>query len=130
MRILEPTHLGAISKFKEIADLKELSKITFLNKDYKDIKIENDAIIYLDPPYKGTAKYKNDIDHDELKGYIRDSHITIYVSGYTNVYNLNLVAEFNHHSSIATTNKNRGLIERLYCNKDLSSTQYKQEALF
>lgn len=34
-------------------------EVVFTNKDYRDLDVEN-AVIYCDPPYKNTTKYKHD----------------------------------------------------------------------
>ena len=44
--------------------------VEFLHCDYKNIYCKN-SVIYCDPPYAGTAKYKDDIDHDEYWEWVR-----------------------------------------------------------
>lgn len=39
-------------------------------KSYEDIDIK-DAIIYCDPPYEGTTKYKDDFDHERYWDWVR-----------------------------------------------------------
>ena len=42
-----------------------LKNITFINDSYLNIDVKN-SLIYCDPPYKGTSKYKDIINYDEF----------------------------------------------------------------
>lgn len=48
-----------------------LEDIIFDCKSYKDISVEN-ALIYCDPPYQNTIKYKDDFNHDEYWEWVRE----------------------------------------------------------
>lgn len=50
----------------------KLSHITFINKDYKNIPITENSLIYLDPPYINTTGYKGSIDYDEFWNWVRE----------------------------------------------------------
>ena len=60
--------------------------IHFYNVNYTDVEIPPESIIYCDPPYQGTTKYKNGIDHNIFwqwcRGKIREGH-SVFVSEYT-----------------------------------------------
>jgi len=46
--------------------LKQLPKIQdveFIHSSYQDLEIPNNSLIYCDPPYEGTTKYKDDFNH-------------------------------------------------------------------
>lgn len=62
------------SKRNLLKQAPNLKNIIFLQKDYKDYdlnKLKN-ALIYLDPPYKNTAKYQNsDFNHNEFWDWVR-----------------------------------------------------------
>ena len=45
--------------------------VKFDHIDYRTIDIEN-ALIYCDPPYQNTTKYKDDFNHDEYWDWVRD----------------------------------------------------------
>lgn len=47
-----------------------LEDIIFDCKSYKDISVEN-ALIYCDPPYQNTTKYKDEFNHDEYWEWVR-----------------------------------------------------------
>ncbi len=52
---------------------KSLKGIEFISKDYRDIIIPNNSVVYCDPPYKGTKFYLNSVNfnYDEFWNYIR-----------------------------------------------------------
>lgn len=66
----------------------KLNGILYLNKEYKNIDIPPNSIIYCDPPYKGTAKYKankdkfdHNIFYDWCRAKAKRGH-TVYISEY------------------------------------------------
>jgi len=64
---------------------KNLKDITFYNLDYRELILPNNSIIYCDPPYKCTTKYKDEFDHDIFWNWCRLKHDeghTIFVSEY------------------------------------------------
>lgn len=40
--------------------------------DYRDIDIPDGAIVYCDPPYRGTTGYGVEFNHDEFDGWVRE----------------------------------------------------------
>ena len=63
----------------------KLKGIVFANLSYSDLPIPNNSVIYCDPPYANTTKYKDDFNHDTFWQWCRDKHKeghTIFVSEY------------------------------------------------
>jgi len=119
-RLFQVEHLD---RLKNLENLKNKINFEILNYSYDEVKIKtpiNETIIYLDPPYKNTGKYQKDIDHNKLKDYIHSSHYTIYLSSYENVYDMYLVDEYEHRSSLSSTANNK-VIEKLYCNRKIEN---------
>ena len=115
---------------QQLEQLQQLERLPILNKSFDEVDIRTpleNTIIYLDPPYKGTGKYQNDVDHDNINSYIKNSEYTIYVSGYENVYGLYEVDSFKHNSTLGQKSNNK-VMEKLFCNKNLKVE--KQEDLF
>lgn len=48
-----------------------LNTVEFYNEDYQDLKIPNRSIIYCDPPYQKTTKYKTEFNHEEFWNWCR-----------------------------------------------------------
>lgn len=53
---------------KQIPNLKD---VIFKYSSYKDLTFADNSIIYLDPPYEGTTKYKDDFNHTEFWEWCR-----------------------------------------------------------
>ncbi|WP_295667884.1 hypothetical protein, partial [uncultured Mucilaginibacter sp.] len=73
----------------------------------------SETVIYLDPPYLGTAQYQNKICHNALYEYINSSPYKIYLSSYDAPYES--VMEIAHRSTLSPTNNSKKTIEKLYC---------------
>jgi DNA adenine methylase len=72
---------------KNILKQKEgLEGIVIENKNYLDLEIPANSIIYCDPPYLNTVKYKDSINYDEFWNWIRElfkkGH-KVYISEYS-----------------------------------------------
>jgi len=66
-------------------------EIVFSSKSYKDIIIETskeETIIYLDPPYRNTTKYKESIDYKELDDWIKNNKYDVFMSEYEAPFNI------------------------------------------
>lgn len=59
----------------------------FIERDIFDIRdINKESLIYVDPPYRNTTKYKNSFDHDKFYDWCREKKSeghTIFVSEYS-----------------------------------------------
>lgn len=53
---------------RQVADL---DGVDFQNVHYADLAIPENSIIYCDPPYEGTTKYKDDFDHCQFWEWVR-----------------------------------------------------------
>lgn len=54
------------------AQLKNIKGVNFIHSSYSDLEIPPQSIIYCDPPYAGTTKYKDHFCHDEFWQWCRD----------------------------------------------------------
>lgn len=54
--------------------MKGLLTATFVNKDYKNVEIPDNSLVYCDPPYEGTTDYSNskEFSHEEFWNYVRE----------------------------------------------------------
>ena len=72
------TKKGRLPNFqKEVRNgvLKQLPKIQgveFIHSSYQDLEIPPNSLIYCDPPYEGTTKYKDDFNHIEFWEWCRN----------------------------------------------------------
>ena len=62
-----------------------LQGVRLVNESYLDLQIPDNSLIYCDPPYEGTTKYKDSFNHSEFWDWCRrkakEGHI-IFVSEY------------------------------------------------
>ena len=84
-KLEELQRLQRLQQLERLEQLQPLNNLTLTNLDYKDVKIEtpiDETIVYLDPPYRGTAKYIEDVFHDEIDNYFKSSPYTCFMSEY------------------------------------------------
>lgn len=89
----------------------KLDGVHFYNLDYKNLTIKTPSLIYCDPPYKGTDKYKHVIDHDEFYLWCvekRKQGNIVYVSSYDTPF------ECIWEKEITNSLNGRKVVERLF----------------
>lgn len=104
---------------KQINNFKFFKKVQFTNKDYSDIIIENKSIVYCDPPYMNTTKYKNSIDYDNFWDWVRllTKNNYVYVSEYSAPNDFKCIWEKEINSSLTQDTGSKKNIERLFIKK-------------
>jgi DNA adenine methylase len=98
----------------------KLEGVEFIGCSYDDLEIPPMSIIYCDPPYEGTTKYKDDFDHAKFWQWCRDmasaGHI-VFVSEYNAPSDFTCVWEQEFSSSLSANGKsggNKKSVERLF----------------
>ena len=85
-RKIDVTHnLEALERLQSLERLETMEKIERLEckqGDYRDVKIPEHAVIYCDPPYKGTAKYLHEFDHEAFYSWCLEQTLPIFISEY------------------------------------------------
>ena len=56
------------------------NNITITCGDYRDLEFESDAVIYADPPYRGTDQYGAEFDNDAFITWAEEQKPPVYVS--------------------------------------------------
>ena len=56
------------------------NNIIITSGDYRDLEFENDAVIYADPPYRGTERYGAEFDSDAFITWAEKQKPPVYVS--------------------------------------------------
>jgi len=75
----------AESKRNLLKQRENILTVDFSYSDYRDIIIPDNSIVYCDPPYAGTTKYKDDFDSKEFWGWcdkLTENGTKVYVSEY------------------------------------------------
>lgn len=105
---------------KAIQEFSLLSDCIFKHCDYYQLDLPPNSIIYCDPPYKGTKKYRFKFDYDAFWQWCRDKHKeghTIFISEYNAPDDFVCVWEKEQKcniNNIGATTRTKISIERLF----------------
>jgi len=121
-------HLERLQHLEQLEKLQHLhlERLEIFNKSYNEIEINtpvNETVIYCDPPYYGTGKYKEkSFCHDEFYRWVSENPYKIYVSEYQSpIFEVN---RWVHRSTLSATNNSKYTTEILFCNRDDDLRQY------
>lgn len=117
------TKIGTIRKYQDEArrnlekQAKNLTGITFICSDYRNLLIPEESVVYCDPPYLGTTGYKDGIDHDEFwlwcDQLVNQGH-TVFVSEYQAPDGWDCIWEKIVNSSIDKNTSGKKAVEKLF----------------
>ena len=102
--------LQSLERLERLEELERLEGLEITNLSYKDVQIEENSVIYCDPPYVNTNCYKIDFNHNEFYGWCRNQK-NCFISEYSMPLDFKLVAEkckictFNDKNIKVTTEK-------------------------
>lgn len=103
--------------------IKKLMDVRFTHGSYLDLAIPSNSLIYCDPPYRGTKKYKCELDHEEFwcwcRGKVKEGH-TLYVSEYAAPDDFVCVKKV-VHETILDRNRRHERTEKLFVWQDMSN---------
>ena len=74
-----------VAKNNALAQSPNLKDCLFINSSYQLLDIPKNSIIYCDPPYEGTTKYKEGFNHSEFWEWVRTKSLeghSVFVSEY------------------------------------------------
>lgn len=104
-RLQSLERLESLESLERLERLGKLSNVVFTSKSYEEVEIPKDAIVYCDPPYKGTATYREWwFDHEKFREYVRKLSKTnkVFVSEYTAPDDFTCVYEFSQKSLLSS----------------------------
>lgn len=106
--------------------LERLQRLGITQGDYQDVKIETDAVIYCDIPYKGTGKYnKTTFDHERFYQWALRQQQPVLISEYEMPRDFYMVAEIKKLVSMCAS-KSSMYTERLFCPRKQAKLYYKE----
>lgn len=91
------------TRILELQQLERLEQATFQSRDYRDVTIPDGAVIYCDPPYRGTAEYaEGGFSHEEFWDWCRNKskNHKVYISEYAAPYDFESILEFSQRSTL------------------------------
>jgi site-specific DNA-adenine methylase len=111
--------LEQLEQLQRLQRLQRLERLELHSKSYNEIEIQKDAIIYCDPPYQGTAEYKEGaFNHKEFWDWVREKSKTnnVYISEYNAPNDFNSILSFEQKSTLqgGQQKHNNQPMERLF----------------
>ena len=95
--------------------------VKYVSGSYDVLDIPPNSIIYCDPPYKGTTKYKTaSFDHDKFWQWCRDKTIeghSVFISEYQAPEDFESIWEMEGRTTLAQSKKPKKFKERLFVMK-------------
>lgn len=108
---------GERGDLPQLQQLQQLQQLEISNLDYAAVEIVPGSVIYCDPPYAGTAEYKEGaFDHAAFWQWCREQRNPVFVSEYSAPDDFKVVAEFEHRSTLSATNNAKVTLERVFWN--------------
>ena len=103
--------LENLQNLQSLNNLKRLqSDLQVFSSDYQSVEIPHGSVVYCDPPYKGTAEYKNGgFDYCRFYDWLRTRDFPVYVSEYAmpddfvSVWSRNKTCSYGTHNNRKTT---------------------------
>lgn len=96
---------------------KNIQGVEFVHSSYQDLEIPDNSLIYCDPPYEGTTKYKDGFNHDEFWDWCRqktkEGH-KVFISEYNAPKDFDCVWEQEIKNNLNAKDNKRNVTERLY----------------
>lgn len=118
-----------VERLNRLKGLKEISRLEISGKDYRDVWIKPNSIIYCDIPYEGTTGYKSDgFNHREFFNWADNQEQAVYISSYNISDNRFVcIAEIPKRSIFST---NKPVMEKVYVQARYKDRVNKQLMLF
>ena len=94
-----------------------LQGVQLINKGYLDLEIPDNSLIYCDPPYEGTTKYKDGFNHTDFWQWCREKATgghTVFVSEYNAPSDFECVWQKETVSSLTKDTGSKRAIEKLF----------------
>lgn len=105
------------SKRNILKQLPNLKGVEFIHSSYQDLEIPLNSLIYCDPPYEGTTKYKDDFNHVDFWEWCRtkakQGHL-VYVSEYNAPSDFECVYSSEINNTLNNTAKTTKATEKLF----------------
>jgi len=112
-----PRNYALESKKNLLKQSENLIDIVFTNEEYWNLDFARPSIIYCDPPYEGTTKYKDNFNHERFWMWCdaqRDKGHKVFVSEYKAPEGWRCIWEKSVNSSLTKETGSKKATERLF----------------
>ena len=125
-------------RLTSISDPKKACILTWSIGDYQDVEIEDNSVIYLDPPYLSGGKMTNEyvnggenFDHERFYDWCLKQTQPLYISSYEMPEkDFKVVAEFARIDTMSATNNGKLVSEKLFMPRTQETKGNIQLSLF
>ncbi len=112
-----PRNYADESKRNLLKQAPKLKDILIINGSYQDLEIPSNSLVYCDPPYANTTKYKNDFDNKRFWVWVRDLNRAghqVFVSEYNAPADFVCVWEKKVNNTLVQDTGSKQGVERLF----------------
>jgi DNA adenine methylase len=104
------------SKRNVLKQLPHIQTVKFISKDYKDLFIPDNSILYCDPPYQNATKYEIPFSYDEFWDWcaVQSQHNAVFVSEYNAPSDWVCLWSRDVHSSLTKDTGSKRATEKLF----------------
>ena len=120
--------LQSLERLQSLESATAFDRLTITQGDYQAVEIKPDSVIYCDPPYKNTAGYLCEFDHDRFYEWAERQE-NIFISEYSMPSEFKCIAEHAHLSRLSAT-AHKSVVERLFIPARHKYYAYTQLSLF
>jgi site-specific DNA-adenine methylase len=109
--------LERLEQLEQLERLERLERLELSALDYRDVSVPDNAVVYCDPPYQGTAEYKEGgFNHSEFWDWVRvvSKKNPVYISEYNSPDDFKAVLRFQQKSTYAGGKNDKQPDERLF----------------
>jgi site-specific DNA-adenine methylase len=109
--------LQQLQQLQQLERLERLERLEFSQKDYREIEVKDNSIIYLDPPYIGTKEYSNgSFDHKSFYDWVKNNKRPIFFSEYSAPNDFKCIAGIGKNSLFSSESRDRKF-EKIFVNQ-------------
>jgi site-specific DNA-adenine methylase len=108
--------LEQLQQLERLQQLEQLQRLNFYSKDYREIDILPNSVVYCDPPYIGTVDYSNHFDHKQFYKWALSRDFPVYISEYYMPSDFKLIYSVDKRSMLSADKSVGNKFENLYWN--------------
>ena len=129
-RYMKTNLIESLERLERLQSLESINNgggVLLSNLSYEEVPIENNSVIYCDPPYKNTNTYLDEFNHEKFYEWLRKcrkKNQQVFISEYQMPDDFNEVYYTERHEIMSTT-QNTHKVEKLF-----STLKYSPIELF
>ena len=123
--------LQSLERLQSLESLQSLQRLEATAKDYADIEILPDSVVYCDIPYENTCGYglegeQDNFDHARFYEWALSSNFPVFISSYSLPDDFGLIAVKGKRVSLSSTNNSNIAREGIYVQRKFQQ-QFKRD---